>query len=120
MRYIRLITVLFALACGESSTDVVRLAITIQPPGPGLIVGIGGTYDYAASVTDQSGQIIYGQIITWSTENAAIATIDPNGLATGVSEGETTVMASVGEASHSVPLEVYIREAIPSYEAGTS
>ena len=120
MRHIRLITVLFALACGESSTDVVRLAITIQPPGPGLIVGIGGTYDYVASVTDQSGQIMYGQVITWSTENAAIATIDQNGLATGVSEGETTVMASVGEASHSVPLEVYVREVIPSYQAGTS
>lgn len=120
MRYTRLITVLFVLACGESSTDVVRLGITIEPPGQGLIVGIGGTYDYVASVTDQSGQVIYGQTITWSTENAAIATIDQNGVATGVSEGETTVVASVGEASQTVPLEVYVREIIPSYAVGTS
>ena len=120
MRRIQLITVLFLLACGESSTVPLGLAVMIEPPGPGLIVGIGNTRDYRASATDYFGQVIYGQTITWSTENAAIATIDQNGLATGVSEGETTVMAAIGGMKQSVPLEVYVPEVITSYQAGTS
>ena len=110
---------LSALACGESSTDVVRLSITIEPQG-GLIVGVGGTLDFLAAVTDESGQLVSGQNVIWSVENTAIATIDQNGLATGVSAGATTVMASVGEASGSVRLEVYLREVISNYEVGKS
>lgn len=110
---------LSALACGESSTDVVRLSIAIQPQG-GLIVGVGGALDFLAAVTDESGQLVSGQNIIWSVENTAIATIDQNGLATGVSAGATTVMASVGEASGSVRLEVYLREVISNYEVGKS
>ena len=110
---------LSALACGESSTDVVRLSIAIQPQG-GLIVGVGGALDFLAAVTDESGQLVSGQNVIWSVENTAIATIDQNGLATGVSAGATTVMASVGEASGSVRLEVYLREVISNYEVGKS
>ena len=110
---------LSALACGESSTDVVRLSIAIQPQG-GLIVGMGGILDFLAAVTDESGQLVSGQNVIWSVENTAIATIDQNGLATGVSAGATTVMASVGEASGSVRLEVYLREVISNYEVGKS
>jgi len=86
---------LSALACGESSTDVIRLSITIEPQG-GLIVGVGGTVDFLAAVTDESGQLVSGQNVIWSVENTAIATIDQNGLATSVATGTTTVVASVG------------------------
>jgi hypothetical protein len=116
---IRLTAVLLLMACGESSTDVVSLAITIEPQG-GLIVGAGGTCDFLAAVTDESGQIVYSQTVTWSVENTSIATIDQNGLATGVSVGTTSVTASVGEASRSVRLEVYVPEVISSYEVGKS
>jgi hypothetical protein len=85
-----------------------------------LIVGVGGTVDFLAAVTDESGQLVSGQNVIWSVENTAIATIDQNGLATGVSTGATTVMASVGEASRSVRLEVYVREVISNYEVGKS
>jgi len=51
---------LSALACGESSTDVIKLSITIEPQG-GLIVGVGGTVDFLAAVTDESGQLVSGQ-----------------------------------------------------------
>lgn len=110
---------LLAPACRDSSTDLVTLTVTIEPEG-GLIVGVGGTSDFFASVTDEAGQVVYGQMVTWSVENTAIATIDQNGLATGVSEGETTVMASVANGSRSVPLEVYVPEVISNYEVGTS
>ena len=114
-----ILLLLSALACGESSTDVVRLSIRIEPQG-GLIVGVGGTLDFLAAVTDESGQLVSGQNVIWSVENTAIATIDQNGLTTGVSVGTTTVKASVGEASRSVRLEVYVREVISNYEVGKS
>jgi hypothetical protein len=85
-----------------------------------LIVGVGGTLDFLAAVTDESGQLVSGQNVIWSVENTAIATIDQNGLTTGVSIGATTVMASVGEASGSVRLEVYVPEVISNYEVGKS
>ena len=110
---------LSALACGESSTDVIKLSITIEPQG-GLIVGVGSTIDFLAAVRDESGQLVSGQNVIWSVENTAIATIDQNGLATGVSTGTTTVVASVGEVSRSVRLEVYVREVVSKYEVGKS
>ena len=116
---IRLTVLLLLMACGESSTDVVSLAITIEPQG-GLIVGVNGTCDFLAAVTEESGQIVYSQTVTWSVENTSIATIDQNGLATGISVCTTTVTASVGEASRSVRLEVYVPEVISSYEVGKS
>ena len=120
MRYIRLMPLLLLIACGESSTDIAKLVITIEPPSLGLIVGVGGTYDFAASVSDESGYVAQGQNLTWSVENPAIATIDQSGLATSVAEGETTVTASVGVVSSSASLEVYVREPILGYEVGKS
>lgn len=111
---------LSVLACGgESSTDVVSLSITIEPQA-GLIVGAGGTFDFSASVKDASGKVVHGENVTWSVEHTEIATIDQNGLASGVSKGETTVKAAIARVSRSASLEVYIRDSITSYEVGTS
>ena len=76
---------------------------------------MGSTIDFLAAVRDESGQLVSGQNVIWSVENTAIATIDQNGLATGVSTGTTTVVASVGEVSRSVRLEVYVREVVSKY-----
>ncbi len=34
--------------------------------------------------------------VTWTSENSSIASVDVNGLVTGISEGETTITANVG------------------------
>lgn len=43
---------------------------------------------------------------TWASDNTAVATVDQNGLVTGVSVGTTTISATVGEDTYSVIVEV--------------
>ena len=48
------------------------------------------------------------QTVTWSTEDAAVATVDQNGVVTGVNEGKTTITATCAEAAAPVPFTVYV------------
>lgn len=56
----------------------------------------GDTIDLSA-VTDPDGLAV-----TWNSENNAIATVDENGVVTGVAPGEVTITASVDEHAYAV------------------
>jgi hypothetical protein len=120
-RYLIALACVGVLACGDSGTDVGSVTVTIEPLA-GLAVGVGGRYDFLAVATDESGSLVTLAVreITWSIASSAIATIDQNGLATGVSAGVTTVTASVGGASGTAQLEVYVPDLTSSFEVGTS
>ncbi|HET6230563.1 MAG TPA: Ig-like domain-containing protein [Longimicrobiaceae bacterium] len=69
-------------------------------------VAVGQTAQFTATVTDLHGVVIPGAPVTWSSQPAAVATVDANGLATGVSVGSATITATSGTASGSASLEV--------------
>ena len=58
-------------------------------------VAINQTRVMLASVTGASGQTIGGRNITWRSSNAAIATVSPQGIVSGVALGTVTITASV-------------------------
>ncbi|HKT33150.1 MAG TPA: Ig-like domain-containing protein [Gammaproteobacteria bacterium] len=67
--------------------------ITIAPAT--ATITVNGTQQYTAVAKDSSGNIVSGVTYTWTSSSPAIATINANGLATGVAAGTTMITASV-------------------------
>lgn len=65
--------------------------ITVTPSSPN--VGIGGTVQLAASITDWNGNPTTGTV-SWATQNPGIATVDAAGLVTGTGVGSTKIAAT--------------------------
>ena len=64
-------------------------------------VGIGQSSQILAVSKDTNGDTITGLSIAWASSNVAVATVSSTGLVTGVSKGESTIIASVGGVSAS-------------------
>jgi alpha-tubulin suppressor-like RCC1 family protein len=59
-------------------------------------VVVGGTVPRVAKVLDGAGQVNANAPITWTSDNAGIATVAPTGVVTGVGPGTTTIRATSG------------------------
>jgi trimeric autotransporter adhesin len=69
-------------------------SVTIEPMSSS--VALNGTRQFTATALDSSGKPVSGVSISWFCSFSGVATIDSNGLATGVSPGTVTIVASVG------------------------
>jgi uncharacterized protein YjdB len=69
-------------------------SVTVAPST--ATVSAGSTVQLAAVAKDASGAVIPGLTVTWSTSNSAVATVDNNGLVTGVGSGSAQITATVG------------------------
>lgn len=81
----------------------------VVAPFAGPIV-IGDTTRFTATVLDANGDTIAAALVTWTTTHPAIASIDANGLARGLSAGLTTVRAVSGGAQGTMQLRVWYLE----------
>lgn len=78
---------------GGGSTTLTSIAVTPATPS----VFIGGTRQFTATGTySDSTTADITTSVTWSSSNAAVATIGSTGLATGVAVGTTTITATLG------------------------
>ena len=59
--------------------------VTVSPPSASIVVG--GTQQLAAVLRDAAGNVLTGRSVTWSSGNTGIATVNGNGLVTGVVAG---------------------------------
>lgn len=74
------------------STPPAVATVTVTPASWSL--GVGQTFQLTATVKDGSGNILSGRIVTWDTNNHAIATVNSTGLVTGVAAGSVVVTAT--------------------------
>jgi uncharacterized protein YjdB len=89
---------------GEPSNVVAASTLSINPPTPVVTtvtispasasVAVGATSALQATVKDQNGNAMTGQTVTWSTNNAAAATVNSSGVVTGVGAGSATITAT--------------------------
>jgi peptidoglycan/xylan/chitin deacetylase (PgdA/CDA1 family) len=108
-----------ASAQGVSSNRV-TLTVTAPPPPPPppavttisvlpttASIQAGTTQQFTAFATDQYGSTMSGVIFLWQSSNPAVATVNINGMVTGVAAGTTQISASAqGVTSDSASLSV--------------
>ena len=93
----------------QGTTSIVVLArlasaVTLTPSSANLVAGT--TLLLASQVTDPSGNLLINRPITFASENNAVATVNANGLVTGVAPGVARITATsegkVGSATITV------------------
>src|SRR5216117_4022193 len=69
----------------------VVVTVSVDPAAPSIMAG--RTVQLTATPRDGSGNALTGRVVSWSTDNAAVATVNASGLVTGAAAGAETVTA---------------------------
>ena len=102
------------------------VSIQVNPPTPTIAAGTSQAFTATGTYSDNSQQNITASV-AWSS-NPLVATIGPNGVASGVAPGQTTITATVGSINGSAFLTVTsatltaltVNPASPSIAEGTT
>jgi hypothetical protein len=71
-------------------------------------IAVDQVLSVSAVVRDVVGRAVSGQTVTWSSDDEAVATVDPTtGLVTGVAAGTTTITATSGSVSGTMEITVH-------------
>ena len=112
------------LSCGDCCTEPapqppapVATSLTVTPASAEL-AALGETVQFAAEVRDQNGQAMAAAPVTWSSSDAAVATVGSAGLVTAVSNGSATVTAMSGGAAGAA--EITVEQAVAEVEVSPS
>ena len=99
----------WALACGGDGTaeppEPPRPATVTVSPATSELTALGATAPLTAEVRDQNGQVMV-VAVAWSSDNAAVATVNVSGLVTAVGNGTATITATAGTVSASATVMV--------------
>jgi trimeric autotransporter adhesin len=84
-----------ALECGggDNSSQSELVSIAVSPISPSIAVGATQQFTATGTFTGGGTQNLTSSV-TWSSSATGVATIDSAGLATGVSPGSATILAS--------------------------
>ena len=101
-------------------------SVSVTPAAPSLQVG--QSVQLTATPRDAGGNALSGRVVTWATNNAAVATVNGSGLVTSAAAGSATITATSegqnGTAAISVSIvpvaSVSVTPAAPSVQVGQS
>ena len=88
-----------------SVSEPVPTTIVIEPPSA-TMESIGATVQLSAVVLDQRENAMPDAMVTWSSGDEAVATVDEAGLVTAVGNGMTDIAAQSDEAMESATITV--------------
>jgi alpha-tubulin suppressor-like RCC1 family protein len=77
-------------------------SVTVAPASATLLLRF--TKQLSVTVMDRNGRVLPGRPVTWTSDNAAVATVDANGLVTAVGAGTANVIASAEGVSDSAAI----------------
>ena len=86
-------------------SEPVATSLTIEPAAHTL-EAIGDTVELAAVVLDQHENAMADVMVTWSSGDDAVATVDENGLVTAVDNGMAEITAQAGDAMGTASITV--------------
>lgn len=90
----------------EVSLTLAPVAAGVEVPGAVTLEALGEEVLLEGTVVLATGQAIPGLDPTWSTPNPGIIQVQANGRVTALAEGNAQAVASFGEESGIVPVEV--------------
>jgi uncharacterized protein YjdB len=80
-----------------ATVQVTRIPTELSvTPDSVLLVTVGATAAFTATVADGGGQSLPSSTVTWQSNDASVATVDATGVVTAVADGVTTIRASAG------------------------
>ncbi len=80
---------------GSAAVTVVSAAVgSVTVSLATSTIGVGRKVQATATTKDTNGSVVTGRAVTWSTDNPAVATVDPTGLVTGVATGSANITAT--------------------------
>ena len=101
LRAVAVVAAVAQLACGgdggspEPVAPTGPVVTTIVVMAPLVPLQLGSTFALTAEVRDQTGVPIAGKTLTWTSSNAAVATVSSAGVVTAEGSGTTTITAGV-------------------------
>ena len=85
--------------------DTTAADLTLDPGDTNL--GVGDTLTFGATVTNAGGDTLTGQVVTFSSTEPGVATVNASsGLVTAVAVGRTNLVATSGAVSDTVEVSV--------------
>ena len=91
-----------ATGCEETTEPVADLVLSHTS----ATVVVGDTLRITAAMYDANGDVLSGRSVSWSSADTTVATVDTEGLVTGMAEGTTTVAATSEGISASTTVTV--------------
>ncbi len=98
--------VLAASCGGKGPTDTTSLVamVTVTPATAALAPQ--ETRQLSATVTNADGDVLQGQMVTWTSLNEAVATVGSSGLVTALQPGTASIQAAAGGKSATASITV--------------
>ena len=94
-------------AADTAAITVDQVATSVQVTSTSdTLLAFGETKQYTATAEDAGGTPIPGQTFAWNTTDPGVATVDGNGLATAVGNGDVDVTATANGVTNNAPLVV--------------
>src|SRR5213080_655582 len=90
-----------------SSAGANLTAISISPAGASIPIHTTQQFTATGSYSDGSSRDLTA-LVSWGSSSTAAATIDVNGLLTGVAAGSTTISATLGSVTKSTTITVTV------------
>ncbi len=94
---------------GSPFTTIAIARIDVAPAT--ATIDVGAPQQFTARAFAVNGQEASGVLFAWQSSNMSVATIDQNGLATGLSSGPTEIRAS-GRGVQSAPATLTVRDVV--------
>jgi uncharacterized protein YjdB len=92
---------------GTAAITVTALAIaSVQVTPASGSIEVGQTLQLTATPKDAGGNPLSGRTVTWSSNNTAVATVDANGVVSGVTAGPATITATSESKSGTAEITV--------------
>src|SRR6266704_5163627 len=103
-RLLAVAAVLLLATCHNEGPHATVASVTVTPRT--LTVAVGATAHLTATPKDANGTVLTGRVVTWASDNTAVATVSSTGLVTGVTQGQATITATSETKSGTAGTEV--------------
>jgi uncharacterized protein YjdB len=80
------------------------VSVSIAPAAPTIIIGAMATL--AGQALNANGDVLLGRLLTWSSDDPAVATVSSSGVVTAVGLGSTTIRAATADVRGQVTVTV--------------
>src|SRR5256886_17527013 len=98
------------VGCANDAQAPARPVASVTLTPESATVFVAGTLQLSARLRDANGALLTGRPVSWASDHAAVATVDPNGMGQGAGPGSAGVTATSEGASGfpTIPVDAHV------------